>query len=207
GTVMPPSVVLIVIGLQTEQSIIKLFLAGILPAILLGSPFYSDHCRSLQDLSPFWSGRTKSRISGKAEIAHRRSGGDYHIRDGYWRSVYGHFYAYGSGSGGRFLYHRCHRLYTPTYLEGIFQFHNGFPQDIEHGFFPGYGRYHFRSFFSRYKASFHGCRVCFLSPCFALCDPCIYTGDLSCGRLLHRFPGVSCPHHSHIFSSWDCAWI
>jgi tripartite ATP-independent transporter DctM subunit len=39
GTVMPPSVVLIVIGLQTEQSIIKLFLGGILPAIVLGSLF------------------------------------------------------------------------------------------------------------------------------------------------------------------------
>ncbi len=39
GTVMPPSVVLIVIGLQTEQSIIKLFLGGILPAILLGTLF------------------------------------------------------------------------------------------------------------------------------------------------------------------------
>ena len=39
GTVMPPSVVLIIIGLQTEQSIVKLFLAGILPAILLGILF------------------------------------------------------------------------------------------------------------------------------------------------------------------------
>jgi tripartite ATP-independent transporter DctM subunit len=39
GTVMPPSVVLIIIGLQTEQSIIKLFLGGILPAILLGVLF------------------------------------------------------------------------------------------------------------------------------------------------------------------------
>jgi C4-dicarboxylate transporter DctM subunit len=39
GTVMPPSVVLIIIGLQTEQSIVKLFLAGILPAILLGLLF------------------------------------------------------------------------------------------------------------------------------------------------------------------------
>ncbi len=39
GTIMPPSVVLIIIGLQTEQSIIKLFLGGILPAILLGTLF------------------------------------------------------------------------------------------------------------------------------------------------------------------------
>jgi tripartite ATP-independent transporter DctM subunit len=39
GTVMPPSVLLIIIGLQTEQSIIRLFLAGILPAILLGILF------------------------------------------------------------------------------------------------------------------------------------------------------------------------
>jgi len=39
GTVMPPSVVLIIIGLQTSQSIAELFLAGILPAILLGCLF------------------------------------------------------------------------------------------------------------------------------------------------------------------------
>lgn len=39
GTVMPPSVVLIIIGLQTEQSILKLFLAGILPAVVLGLLF------------------------------------------------------------------------------------------------------------------------------------------------------------------------
>ncbi len=39
GTVMPPSVILIILGLQTEQSIIKLFLAGILPALLLGTLF------------------------------------------------------------------------------------------------------------------------------------------------------------------------
>jgi C4-dicarboxylate transporter DctM subunit len=39
GTVMPPSVVIIVIGLQTEQSIAELFLGGILPAILLGILF------------------------------------------------------------------------------------------------------------------------------------------------------------------------
>ena len=39
GTVMPPSVVMIIIGLQTEQSIIKLFLGGILPGILMGFLF------------------------------------------------------------------------------------------------------------------------------------------------------------------------
>jgi tripartite ATP-independent transporter DctM subunit len=39
GTVMPPSVVLIIIGLQTEQSIVQLFLGGILPAIVLGILF------------------------------------------------------------------------------------------------------------------------------------------------------------------------
>lgn len=39
GTVMPPSVILIIIGLQTEQSIVKLFLGGILPAVLLGLLF------------------------------------------------------------------------------------------------------------------------------------------------------------------------
>ena len=39
GVVIPPSVVLIVIGLQTQQSIIKLFFGGIFPGILLGGLF------------------------------------------------------------------------------------------------------------------------------------------------------------------------
>lgn len=55
GTVMPPSVVLIIIGLQTEQSIIKLFLGGILPAILLGILFVITIvvlCRINPDLGP-----------------------------------------------------------------------------------------------------------------------------------------------------------
>ena len=39
GVVMPPSVVMVIIGLQTEQSIAKLFLGGILPALLLGGLF------------------------------------------------------------------------------------------------------------------------------------------------------------------------
>ncbi len=55
GTIMPPSVVLIIIGLQTEQSIIKLFLGGILPAILLGTLFVITIlvlCRINPDLGP-----------------------------------------------------------------------------------------------------------------------------------------------------------
>ena len=39
GVVIPPSVVLIVIGLQTQQSITKLFFGGIFPGILLGVLF------------------------------------------------------------------------------------------------------------------------------------------------------------------------
>jgi C4-dicarboxylate transporter DctM subunit len=55
GTVMPPSVVLIIIGLQTEQSIVKLFLAGILPAIVLGLLFVVTIivlCRLYPDFGP-----------------------------------------------------------------------------------------------------------------------------------------------------------
>ena len=55
GTVMPPSVLLIIIGLQTEQSIIKLFLGGILPAILLGLLFVVTIivlCRINPDFGP-----------------------------------------------------------------------------------------------------------------------------------------------------------
>ncbi|MGD1970526.1 MAG: TRAP transporter large permease [Desulfobacterales bacterium] len=55
GTVMPPSVVLIIIGLQTEQSIVELFLAGILPAVVLGLMFVITIfllCRVYPDLGP-----------------------------------------------------------------------------------------------------------------------------------------------------------
>ncbi len=55
GVVMPPSVVIIVIGLQTEQSIIKLFLGGILPAILMGILFVLTIlvlCRLRPDFGP-----------------------------------------------------------------------------------------------------------------------------------------------------------
>jgi tripartite ATP-independent transporter DctM subunit len=55
GTVMPPSVVLIIIGLQTEQSIVKLFLGGILPAITLGILFILTIfiiCRIRPDFGP-----------------------------------------------------------------------------------------------------------------------------------------------------------
>jgi len=37
GVVIPPSVVLIIIGVQTEQSIVRLFLGGIFPGIVLGT--------------------------------------------------------------------------------------------------------------------------------------------------------------------------
>lgn len=55
GVVMPPSVVIIVIGLQTEQSIVKLFLGGILPAILMGVLFVLTIlvlCRLRPDFGP-----------------------------------------------------------------------------------------------------------------------------------------------------------
>jgi tripartite ATP-independent transporter DctM subunit len=55
GTVMPPSVVLIIIGLQTEQSIVELFLAGIIPAILLGLLFVATIfviCRLYPEYGP-----------------------------------------------------------------------------------------------------------------------------------------------------------
>ncbi|MFC1863284.1 TRAP transporter large permease [Thermodesulfobacteriota bacterium] len=55
GNIMPPSVTLIILALQTEQSIVKLFLGGFLPAILLGSLFVvtiSILCRLDEKLGP-----------------------------------------------------------------------------------------------------------------------------------------------------------
>ena len=68
GTVMPPSVVLIIIGLQTEQSIVKLFLAGIIPAIVLGLLFVATIfvlCRIHPEFGPAGP-RTSLKEKGKA---------------------------------------------------------------------------------------------------------------------------------------------
>jgi tripartite ATP-independent transporter DctM subunit len=68
GTVMPPSVVLIIIGLQTEQSIVRLFLAGIIPAIVLGLLFVVTIvvlCRLYPEFGPAGP-KTSLREKGKA---------------------------------------------------------------------------------------------------------------------------------------------
>jgi len=55
GVVIPPSVVLIVIGLQTQQSIAKLFLGGILPGVLMSLLFIATIfilCRLNSQLGP-----------------------------------------------------------------------------------------------------------------------------------------------------------
>ena len=55
GTIMPPSVVLIIIALQTEQSIVKLFFASIIPAIVMGGLLIATIyiiCRIQPELGP-----------------------------------------------------------------------------------------------------------------------------------------------------------
>lgn len=55
GTIMPPSVVLIIIALQTEQSIVKLFFASVIPALLMGGLLIATIlilCRIRPELGP-----------------------------------------------------------------------------------------------------------------------------------------------------------
>ena len=52
---MPPSVVLIIIALQTEQSIVKLFFASVIPALLMGGLLIATIlilCRIRPELGP-----------------------------------------------------------------------------------------------------------------------------------------------------------
>jgi tripartite ATP-independent transporter DctM subunit len=43
GVVIPPSVVLIVIAVQTEQSLLRLFVAAVMPGLILTALFLADH--------------------------------------------------------------------------------------------------------------------------------------------------------------------
>ncbi len=74
GMLIPPSVVFIVYGIMTEQSIGKLFMAGILPGLLIASFFclaIAFSCRLNPELGPpgpptSWRGRVAS-LKGTAE--------------------------------------------------------------------------------------------------------------------------------------------
>ena len=56
GLLIPPSIILIVYGVATEQSIARLFIAGVLPGCLLVAPF----CRVCSDMVITASGRNSS---------------------------------------------------------------------------------------------------------------------------------------------------
>ena len=85
GVIMPPSVVLIILGILTEQSIGQLFLAGVIPGLLIGVLFIgiiygwakmsprSHRNRSGRAgvpvfvVSPKWRGLSSSSASSSAE--------------------------------------------------------------------------------------------------------------------------------------------
>jgi C4-dicarboxylate transporter, DctM subunit len=73
GTIMPPSVVLIIIALQTEQSIVKLFFASIIPALVMGSLLIATIyllCRIQPDLGPAGPQTTfREKIKSLATVA------------------------------------------------------------------------------------------------------------------------------------------
>lgn len=73
GTIMPPSVVLIIIALQTEQSIVKLFVASIIPALVMGSLLIATIyilCRIRPELGPAGPKTTlKEKIKSLSTVA------------------------------------------------------------------------------------------------------------------------------------------
>jgi C4-dicarboxylate transporter, DctM subunit len=60
GMIMPPSVVLIVYGILTEQSIGKLFVAGIVPAIVVTALYHYNHDLVRPEPGPGTQGETFS---------------------------------------------------------------------------------------------------------------------------------------------------
>ena len=120
GTVMPPSVVLIIIGLQTEQSIIKLFLGGILPALLLGLLFVATIfilCRIYPDFGP---AGPKTGFKEKIRSLTGRYGGRSYFCAGHRGALSGSLHAH-RGGGGRGLFYasRHDPLRAPQMERGL----------------------------------------------------------------------------------------
>jgi len=184
GTIMPPSVVLIVIGLQTEQSIIKLFLAGILPAVLLGILFILTIivlCRINPEFGP-----AGPKASFKEKIVSLLGVIEAVI---IFVLVIGGLYAglftpTEAGAVGVFF------ALVVTIATGRLTF-EGFINSVTESlkisamvFFSGDRRHYFRPVSGRNPPPLCHSRVCFFPAGLPLRDPCVYFTDLSHRRVL-----------------------
>jgi len=207
GTVMPPSVVLIVIGLQTEQSIIKLFLAGILPAILLGILFVLTIfvlCRIKPEYGPAGPKTSfKEKLISLVGVIEAIAifvlviGGLYA----------GLFTPTEAGAVGVFFHSSRHSGVRATVLEGVFRLHKGFAENIMYGLFSRHGRHNLRPLLSRNEAPLYHRRGCLVPPGLSLCGFSVDINNLPRWRLLYRLPRISCADNPYIFPIGNSPWF
>ena len=81
GMLIPPSVLMIVWGVLTEQAIGKLFIAGIIPGFIRGRVLLRLHPRASPSLQP----RARRRGAQRRALGRRRAPSTPHISDAEFR--------------------------------------------------------------------------------------------------------------------------
>ena len=156
GILIPPSVTLIVFGIITELSIGKLFLAGIIPGLIIAFFFICHHLRMVQDQPEVGSEGRKINLEGKDRFSPGVSTGRGYLPVDDMGIDEGAFYAY----GGREHWDRFSPPYV--YLKKGHQF-QGVPQIdcriFAHGLHGPHAhrRFHHPGSFPRRDETSHDC--------------------------------------------------
>ncbi len=101
GILMPPSVTLIVFGIITEQSIGKLFLAGLIPGLIIAL-FFMLIIYGWCKLIPRWAPGSKIKLEGADRFPTGCLVGGDHFFTGHGRADERFFYSYRSWQRGDF---------------------------------------------------------------------------------------------------------
>ena len=207
GVLIPPSVVLIIYGIITETSIGKLFLAGIIPGLMVAFSFAVTVVGwSMYQSCP---GTERGKVNLEAAVCISPAGplGDHNIpRGGRWPHG-GILYAH----GGRKRRHLC-RTYTYHYQErhGLKTFYAGDFRNTAnslHGPDARSRRDHSRPFLCRYTHAIPGCRMAGRPQCSPHCRDLHHNRGLLDWRLIHRGPGLPDFGHSDFSAGGDKAGV
>ena len=112
GVIIPPSIPFVIYGVAAQCSISDLFLAGIIPGILIGVVLMI--LGKLCDGEKTWI-RTYKKVPCRSSAPYF---GRFHMGvsgTGYypWRNLWRNLYPYGISSSGDPLFHFCRRIYLP----------------------------------------------------------------------------------------------
>ena len=153
GILIPPSVIFIVYGILTEQSIGKLFAAGILPGILLCFLFLDDHSSPGHEKPLPCTARSQNQFQGKIQVLCRCARNLDTVRPGHGRHFFRHFHTHRGGGHRRFFDPSHRRVQETTHLAWVYSIPCRHHQNQLHDHGDCDRRRDIRSFYGHYPGT------------------------------------------------------